>query len=162
VGLFAGLALLALLQFPPADGPPQIVLKSRAGMQVAALGSSCGPSNGAFMCLDTTEPHPSKMTLVRRGEAISIRLVGRRVLGDSEVSVRPYGCRQEALESFPLEPGDEPTGWTVDVPPGDYELHVFARYAYGKAGRGDVSGALGLRVDDSAALTVAPAPIRSC
>jgi len=161
VGLFAGLALLVLLQLP-ADGPPAIVLTSQAGIQVAARGSFCGPSNGAVLCVDTREPHPTELTVARPGETVSIRVVGRRVVGGSEVAVKPYGCGQEAVETLRLEPGDEPTAWEVDLAPGAYELHVFARYAYGGAGRGDVSGALGLRVADGPTVAIEPGPPRRC
>jgi hypothetical protein len=143
-------------------GPPKIVLTSHAGIQMATLGSYCGPSNGAMMCADTPEPHPTEVSVVRPGEAVSIRLVGHRVLSGSQISVKPYGCAQDVLETFRLDPGNEATTWEVSLEPGEFELHVFARFAYGEALRGDVSGALGLRVDESAAIAVEPGPPRRC
>jgi hypothetical protein len=144
------------------DGPPKILLTSEAGIQVATPGGYCGPSNGAMICVDTTEPHPTEVSVVRPGGAVSIRLVGYRVLSGSEVAVKPYGCGQDALQTFRLDPGREATTWEVSLEPGEYELHVFARFAYGEALRGDVGGALGLRVDDSAAIAVKPGPPRRC
>jgi hypothetical protein len=64
------------------------------------MGSYCGPSNGAMMCVDTPEPHPTEVSVVRPGDAISIRLVVHRVLSGSEVAVKPYGCGQDALQTF--------------------------------------------------------------
>lgn len=144
------------------NGPPKILLTSEAGVQVAVQGSFCGPSNGAFMCVDTREPEPAELSVVRQGTAVSIRLVGSRVLRGSQVAVQPYGCGRDVLESFRLDPGDEATVWEVSLPPGEYELQVFARFGYGKAGKGDVSGALGLGVDESAAIAVEPGPPRRC
>jgi hypothetical protein len=161
VGLFPALALLVLLQLP-ADGPPVILLTSEAGSQVAVRGSFCGPSNGAILCVDGPEPQPTELSVVGPGEEVSIRIVGNPVLRGSEVAVRPYGCGRNVLERFRLDPGDEATTWEASLPPGGYELQVFARFAYGAAGRGDVSGALGVRVGESAQVAVEPGPPRRC
>ena len=144
------------------NGPPAILFTSEAGIQVGVRGSFCGPSNGAILCVDGPEPEPAEVSVVRPGEPVSLRLVGGRILRGSQVAVQRYGCTRKALETFRLDPGGEESEWAVDLPPGDFELQVFAYFGYGEAGRGDVSGALGLRVDDSAAIAVEPGPPRRC
>lgn len=134
--------------------PPAIELVSRAGRQRAAPGSYCvdDPQAGVGQCVDFEAPAgPEQLSVVRRGETLTIAFVGASAV-DGSASVRRLGCDEE-LVSVPLEPE---TRWKVDVEPGAYELQIFTTFEAGSAS-GDTSGVLGLVVDVAAPLEVRPA-----
>ena len=155
--------------------PPPIVLESAAGRQHAALGSSCvdfvdeASGQGVGVCSDTVDPSPDEMSVVRPGEEIAISLEHASVVradgcvGDDEqdciggVIVEPLGCEGERVRDVLLAPGSE-TRWRVDLPPGRYELDVFGYFEAPDGRSGDVSGALGLVVDETQRQELLPAP----
>lgn len=153
-------------------GPPAIVLVSAAGTQRATPGSSCVSSEsggtGVSGCLDTALPVPDEVTVVHPGDRVTIRLVGvhavraegchardRSCIGEADVT--PAGCSGPPLGRAAFEAGASETTLTVSLSPGTYDVRVYAAFA-GEDGRsGDVSGALGLRVDPGAARAILPA-----
>jgi hypothetical protein len=142
--------------------PPPIVLVSDAGSQTAVPGSFCvqytdeaaGESGGA--CADTLAITPAQLSTVRPAETVRIVLEDAEVTRSGSAAVHPL-CRRKTLESIPLEPGPETT-WRVDLEPGRYQLDVFAYFESADGRYGDVSGSLGVLVDDSAPLEIVPAP----
>jgi hypothetical protein len=154
--------------------PPPIVLESAAGKQTAVPGSYCvqytdeaaGASGG--VCADTGPIAPAKLSTIHRGETVRIVFEDAKVVrsvgcsGAEEqdcigsVAVHPL-CKRKTVESIPLALGPE-TAWRVDLDPGRYELDVFAYFEAPNGRSGDVSGSLGVLVDDSAPLEIVPAP----
>ncbi|HEY7560921.1 MAG TPA: hypothetical protein VH650_01980 [Gaiellaceae bacterium] len=154
--------------------PSAIVLASDAGRQTAVRGSYCveyndeaaGEASGA--CADTGPVAPAKLSTIRPGETVRIVLEDAEVVrsqgcsGADEqscigsVAVHPL-CKRKTVESIPLALGPETT-WRVDLEPGRYELEVFAYFDAGDGRSGDVSGSLGLLVDDAAPLEIVPVP----
>ena len=146
------------------SSPPPILLVSAAGTQRAVLGGYCAPageSGSAALCIDTATVHPDLVSIVRPGEPVSIELAGAQVRKEGSVALRHLGCEGEALKQFSLTPGESATSWQVDLAPGEYELDVFAYFTLdGGGGAGDVSGALGLVVDETGEVAVEPGPPR--
>jgi hypothetical protein len=155
--------------------PPRIVLESEAGRQTAVLGSYCveyvdeaaGVAGGA--CADSASTAPEELSTVRPGEKVRIVLedaaVARPASCSSEeeqdcigsVAVHPLGCERKTVEEIPLALGPETT-WRADLEPGAYELDLFAYFDAPEGRTGDVSGSLGVLVDETAPLEIAPAP----
>jgi hypothetical protein len=140
--------------------PPPVVLESAAGRQEAVRGSSCvhyedeASGEAVGLCTDMEEPEPARLSTVRPGEEIRIVIEGSAVEG--QVTVRRLGCAAGAAE-IPLGPGPA-TSWQVELEPGSYELDVFVGGFASEDGRsGDLSGALGLLVDETAPLEIVPA-----
>jgi hypothetical protein len=151
------------LAFDEADKtkPPPIVLESTAGRQEAVRGASCvhytdeASGEGFGLCTDMEEPEPERLSTVRPGEEIRIVIDDAAVEG--QIVVRRLGCERSVAE-ITLGPGPA-TAWQVELEAGEYELDVFvARFAAEDGRAGDLSGALGLRVDETAPLEVVPAP----
>jgi hypothetical protein len=154
--------------------PPPIVLESDAGRQTAVRGSYCveytneaaGEASGS--CADSGPVTPRQLSTVRAGEEVRIVLVDADVArpegcsGEDEQScignavVHPL-CGKETVAEFPLALGPETT-WRVDLEPGRYELEVFASFDAPDGRSGDVSGSLGVLVDDTDPLEIVPAP----
>jgi hypothetical protein len=142
--------------------PPPIVLVSDAGSQTAVPGSFCvqytdeaaGESGGA--CADTPAITPAQMTTVRPGEVVRVVLEDAEITRSGSLAVHPL-CRRKTVESIPLDPGPETT-WRVDLEPGRYQLDVFAYFESADGRSGDVSGSLGVLVDDAAPLEIVPVP----
>jgi hypothetical protein len=128
----------------PAAKPPPIVLKSTAGEQVAVQESYClsDPSAGTGICADTMDLAPDRISVVAPGERISVSLKGP-AKGQLNLSARPLGCTDRELVPIDLVDGL----WTVDLPPGAYELQAFATFGDGTGPSGDTAGSLGLLVD---------------
>jgi hypothetical protein len=143
---------------------PPIVLESVAGRQQAVAGSSCvdymdeASGQGVGTCGSSGPVSPDLLSTVRPGEEIRILIEGADVIRpDRCVSedeqgcigsavIRPLGCEDETVAEIPLELGPD-TAWSVDLPPGDYELDVVAYFEASDGRSGHVSGSLGLRVD---------------
>lgn len=154
--------------------PPPIVLESDAGRQTAVSGSYCveyvdeaaGEAGGT--CADSGPITPAQLSTVRRGEEVRIVLEDADVTrpegcsSDDEqgcigsVAVHPLGCERKTVAEIPLALGPETT-WRVDLEPGAYELDAFAYFDAQDGRTGDVSGSLGVLVDDTAPLEIAPA-----
>ena len=138
---------------PPAPGgggtkPPPIVLVSAAGTQVAVAESSCVSGSGSGVCIDTIDQQPEDLSVVRPGEEVVLRLRGASVT-EGSVAVRPLpDCDGKTVAEVELEPGSE-TRWRVDLPAGQYELQVFARFEAADGRSGDASGSLGIALDAS-------------
>jgi len=145
--------------------PPEIVLVSAAGKQIALPGSYCviatdvstGQSQG--LCADSTWPHPKRVSVVHPGDSVSVVLSDANVRHDGAVTVLPLGCEHTVLKTISLTPGEQSTAFAVDLDPGAYELQVFAPFK-AAASRGDVSGALGLVVARNAPPTIEVGPPR--
>ena len=154
--------------------PPPIVLESDAGRQTAVPGSFCvdytdeaaGQAVGA--CGDSGPITPERLSTIRRGEKVRIVLEHADVtrpegcVSEEEqgcigsVAVHPLGCERKTVAEIPLALGPETT-WRVDLEPGTYELDVFAYFDAQDGRTGDVSGSLGVLVDETAPLEIAPA-----
>lgn len=130
--------------------PPRIVLTSAAGAQHAVPGAYCVTGAGTGLCVDTAAPVPKRLSVVRPGEQVVLSLPGAGVVRGSAV-VRELGCTTDRVSRIGLDA--EETRWLVDLDPGAYQLDVFARFE-GEDTSGDVSGALGLLVDDARPLEV--------
>ena len=141
--------------------PPPIVLESAAGRQDAVRGSSCvhytdeASGEGVGLCTDMEEPQPAQLSTVRPGEEIRVVIEDAAVQGQAVIS--RLGCDKPVVE-IPLGPGSA-TSWHVELEPGGYELDVFVGRFEAEDGRsGDLSGAFGLLVDETAPLQLVPAP----
>jgi hypothetical protein len=149
----------------PPVRPPEIVLASAAGKQIALLGSYCvtatdestGQSQG--LCADSMWPHPKRVSVVHPGDSVSVVLSDANVRKDGSVTVLPLGCEHTVVKTIPLTPGQQSTAFAVDLDPGAYELQVFAPFK-AAASSGDVSGALGLVVAPDAPATIDAGPPR--
>jgi hypothetical protein len=140
--------------------PPAIVLESAAGRQAAVGGGFCvsymiEEQQGTGICTDMEQPSPDVLSTVRPGEQIAIVVEGSRV--DGRAVVRHLGCDRPSLGRIPLGPGATST-WSVELPPGDYELELFLTFETTDGRSGDTSAALGLLVDAAAPLEIVPVP----
>jgi hypothetical protein len=151
--------------------PPPIVLETAAGRQRAVPGSSCvdyvdeASGYGVGACADTERPSPSRLSTVRPDEEVLIRLEDADVVrpegcvSDDEQScigtaaVHPLGCARKTIAEIPLAVGPATT-WRVELEPGAYEVEVFAYFDAPDGRSGDVSGAVGLLVDETAPLEI--------
>jgi len=151
----------------PNTRPPAIVLVSEAGKQVAVAGSSCvtytdpDTGEGSGVCSDSTWPHPTKVSVVRPGETVSVLLSGATVDEEGSVGVLPLGCEHDVLRTIDLPAGKQSTAFPVDLDPGAYELYVFARFKADDGRSGDASGSVGLLVDEDASVGIEPSPAPS-
>ena len=101
------------------------------------------------------EPEPAQLSTVRPGEEIRIVIEDAAVQGQAVIS--RLGC-DEPVAEIPFGPGSA-SSWHVELEPGGYELDVFVGRFEAEDGRsGDLSGALGLLVDETAPLELVPAP----
>lgn len=158
--------------------PPPIVLESAAGRQEAVLGSFCvtytdeASGIGSGTCADSERPSPKLLSTVRPGEEVRISLEGAEVVrpkgcvSEDEqscigtVAVHPLGCERKTVAEIPVALGPATT-WRVELAPGAYELDVFVYFEAAEGRYGDVSGGLGLLVDDTAPLEVVAVPTGS-
>ena len=146
--------------------PPEIVLVSAAGKQIAKQGSYCvvgvdastGENRG--QCADSTWPHPNRVSVVHPGDGVSVALTDANVRKEGTVTVLPYGCEHTTVKTIQLNPGEQSTAFAVDLEPGAYELQVFALFEADDGRTGDVSGALGLVVAADAPPAIEPGPPR--
>jgi hypothetical protein len=137
--------------------PPPIVLESAAGTQVAVAESSCVSGAGTAVCVDTIDQQPEDLSLVRPGEEVVLRLRGASVT-EGSVRMRPLpDCEDTTVAELELEPGAE-TRWRVDLPAGQHEVEVFARFETADGRSGDASGSLGLLVDTTQPQEILPVP----
>jgi hypothetical protein len=140
--------------------PPPILMRSKAGTQRAVQESFCVSyvdafGTSVFGCGDTTDLLPRRLSVVRPGDRVQIRLRGARVLKrapgcgpsgrcEAGVAVSRLGC-PGTVARFDLK--SNRTTWRARLAPGAYELEVFVgRFAIESA-TGDTSGSLGLLVD---------------
>jgi hypothetical protein len=144
------------------DAPP-LVMTSKAGRHVADQGSFCVDgtqrSVGVSVCADVFELDVTRVSVVRPGEAVRIRLRGARIVHRSRlcgpsrrcpavVSVAALGC-DEVIRRFRLR--GSTTSWKVRLEPGAYQLDVFVGRFRARDGRtGRTSGSFGLFVDPAA------------
>jgi hypothetical protein len=148
-------------------GPPRILLTSAAGTQEAAAGSFCvaDPAHGVNTCGDAGPVYPVELTVVRPGDEVSVALDGASVVRAEnchsetgkgacigEITIRPLGC-ERTTRVVPLTVGTG-TRFALDVAPGGYEVDVFAYFAAEDRRTGDVSGSLGVLVDEQRPLEV--------
>jgi len=166
---------------PPVDDeefkhPPAIFLESAAGRQRAVEGgTSCiswrDPSSDHVtvgMCSDGFDPAPLSLSTVRPGEEIRILLEEGEVVRSDSCSeddeqecigtghVHPLGCGKEDVAVIPFSLGPVTT-WRAELAPGAYEVDYFINFVAPGRG-GDVSGALGLLVDEAAPLEIVQRP----
>ncbi len=138
--------------------PPRIVLVSGAGRQAAVRGSYCvdDPARGVGVCADTAPVTPEELTVVRPGETLAISLGGAEVTS-GVITIRTLACEKRPADELELPPG-ETARFPVDLPPGQYELLVFVTFEATDGRSGDVSGSLGLLVDERAPREIVPLP----
>lgn len=132
--------------------PPPIILVAGGGKQEAVPGSSCVSftndltGEGVAMCADTGPIRPEEISVVHPGDWADIVLAGAYVDGEGTATVRPLGCADEETRVVDLADSSSETHWRVDMPPGVYQIDVFARFASNDGRSGDVSGTVGLFV----------------
>lgn len=142
---------------------PRIFLESAAGRQEALTGSSCvnvpdrESGAGIGVCRDTVPLEPELLSVVRPGEELAIVLGGHARIVSGSLRVFPLGCQGPPVLEATLEPGEK-ARWRADLPAGSYELEVSAGFEGPEGLNGDVSGSLGIFVDDSVAAKILPAP----
>lgn len=130
--------------------PPPIILTTETDMQRATQESYCvsspshdGEGGGVTACGDTPDLLPRRLTIVRRGEVVTISFRGATSVADGQAAVRVLG-RERFFRTFQL---DGPrTRWRVRLSPGRYEVEVSGRFETADGRSGDTSGSLGLRV----------------
>lgn len=131
--------------------PPPVFLVSRAGSQRSVQESFCvhisyDDGTGLGLCADTTDLEPRRLSVVRPGERITIRLRGAKTV-EGEVAVYPRGCEDRARWSFAIT--GRTTHWTVPRTirrERRFELDLFAYFTTGDGRSGDTSNTLGLLV----------------
>jgi hypothetical protein len=131
-----------------------------AGVQPGAQGSYCVRDSTQGVCGDTTQPHPSLVSIVRPGGRIAVR-PSEGSLSSLSVSLGSLGCNGTwATLRVRLRNGV----WQFTAPkrPGAYELFVFARFTTEQT-TGDTSAGFGLLVSRTKARRIAPAgPFAVC
>jgi hypothetical protein len=153
--------------------PPPIVLEAAVGRQEAVPGSFCvdyvdeASGYGVGTCGDSERPSPKQLSTVRFGEEVRLGLKGAEVVrpegcvSEDEQScigtaaVHPLGCAKKTVAEIPLAVGPATT-WRVELDSGAYEVEVFAYFDAPDGRSGDVSGAVGLLVDETAPLEIVP------
>jgi hypothetical protein len=139
-----------------APRPPDILFVSAAGKQFGVLGSYCLHTTGSGVCADSAPPHPKQVSVVPTAEHLTFVLVDASFAGTPSVTVRPLGCERKEITTVDASSSE---ALALDLPPGDYQLDVFARFRDGAGGSaGDVSGSVGLVVDPQARAKIEPAP----
>jgi hypothetical protein len=144
------------------DAPP-LVMASKAGHHVADQGSFCVDSRrssvGVSVCADVFELEVTRVSVVRPGEVVRIRIPGARIVQRSRfcrpsgrcpahVSVAALGC-DEAIRRFRLT--GSTTSWKVRLDSGAYEVNVVVGRFQTRDGRtGYTTGSFGLLVDPAA------------
>jgi RTX calcium-binding nonapeptide repeat (4 copies) len=131
--------------------PPPVFLVSRAGSQRSVQESFCvhisyDDGTGLGLCADTTDLEPRRLSVVRPGERITIRLRGA-TSAEGEVAVYPRGCEDRARWSFAIT--GRTTHWTVPRTirrEQRFELDLFADFTTGDGRQGDTSNTVGLLV----------------
>ena len=140
---------------------PPILMQSKAGTQRAMQESYClsyVTQDGTFVhgCADVFfDLPPRRLSVVRPGERVGIRLRDARILLRSSgcgldgrceagIVVSRLGCRK-IVARFDLKP--RRTTWRARLAPGAYDLQVFVGRFTTDSARGDTSGSLGLLVD---------------
>jgi hypothetical protein len=111
---------------------------------------------------------PSSLSVVRPGETITISFPGAQVENPSgcretcgATLVQPLGCKDRPLDSFQLLDGDS-TEWRVDLPPGRYELDVYAEVRTDEGRKVFTMGDFGLVVDDALSPQIRPVDLPPC
>ncbi len=73
------------------------------------------------------------------------------------ITIRTLACEKRPADELDLPPG-ETARFPIDLPPGRYELLVFITFEATDGRSGDVSGSLGLLVDERAPREIVPLP----
>jgi hypothetical protein len=161
---FVGAAALVLVMSAAAADtalqPPGLSIRSKAGVQQGVQGSYCIRDATQGICADTTQPHPNRVSVVRPGARIVLR-VADGTLSDPSVAIGAFGCSGLG-RSKPLRTSNG--RWQIAVPrrPGAYELFVFARFATAETS-GDTSAGFGVLVSRSKPRQILSAdPYRVC
>jgi hypothetical protein len=145
----------------PDLSPPPIFLISAGGKQRATQGSSCvnyvneATGEGVAGCGDVGEPLvPEQVTVAAPGERVVVAIPGATLKKNSALTVQQLGC-DVTVEKLDL-PATGELHWPIDLDPGAYELDISALFEAEDGVSGDVSGTLGLVVDDSKAPSLVP------
>jgi hypothetical protein len=131
---------------PPAPPePPPIVLVARAGRQTGALLRYSVESDSSGYGGETASAAPSRVTVVRPREELSISMPAA---GPTQrlVVVRQLGCRDRAVFSVLLDRRE--SAWRPDLPRGAYELEVTVLdFEPPGGGKGTATALFGVLVD---------------
>jgi hypothetical protein len=150
-----------------------ILLTSEAGTQEAALMPcvrfTTAENDWPPVCRDGMPAlQPSSLSVVRPGETITISFPGAQVENPSgcreicgATFVQPLGCKDRQLGNFQLLDGDS-TEWRVDLPPGRYELDVYADLRTDEGFKVFTTGDFGLVVDDALSPRIRPVDLPPC
>lgn len=151
----AGAALFAMVvvAFPLAaearlgSGPPPVAMSVAGRSQAGELGSFCWPSkSGPGMCADAGYAPPASFMRVASGTRLRFRIGEQTRPSEVGLGVSRFGTEGNDETKHRLTTSLRPT-WVVDLPPGQYDLFLFARW--GKpVGGSDASWSFGLRVVD--------------
>jgi hypothetical protein len=150
-----------------------ILLTSEAGTQDAALMPcvrfTTAENDWRPVCRDAVPAlRPNSLSVVRPGETITISFPGAQVenpSGCKEICgatfVQPLGCKDRRLDSFQVLDGSS-TEWRVDLPPGRYELDVYAEVRTDQGRKVFTTGDFGLVVDDALSPQIQPIDLPPC
>lgn len=151
-----------------------IVLTSEAGRQDAALMPcvrfTTEEDDWRPVCEDAVPAlRPAALSVVRPGETVTISFPGAQVENPSgcreicgaTATVQPLGCADQPLDGFQLLDGRS-IQWKPDLPPGRYELDVYANLRTDDGRKVFTTGDFGLIVDAARPLDVIPADLQPC
>jgi hypothetical protein len=134
--------------------PPDLTLRSKAGVQAGVQGSYCVRDATQGICGDTGPPHPTRLNVVRPGGRLTLR-VSEGTLSSPSASLGLLGCNGSLSTRAVARRNGV---WQITAParPGAYELLVFARFSTDTTS-GDTSEGFGVLVSRSKARRIVPA-----
>ena len=129
--------------------PPPIILTTKTDTQRAVQESYCvlapkhdGEGFRGF-CADSFDEPPRRLSVVRRGAAVTISFRRATSVTDGQASVRVLG-RERSFRRFALD--GPKTRWRVRLRPGKYEIEVSGDFEMANGRFGGTRGSLGLHV----------------
>jgi hypothetical protein len=153
-GLVLTVGALAAAPVADAQRPPPLLLESRAGTQRAAQETYCVSNGRVGACADFVDVRPQRLSVVRPGELVTIRLPRSEIIHESpnchprcEAGGFVYRLRHKGriLRRFELTSAE--TEWRVRLRDGSYELEAYVAYFETADGlSGQTSGSFGLLV----------------
>jgi hypothetical protein len=154
------LALAAALLFAGAAAadsplrPPVLSIASKAGIQDGVQGSYCIRDAAQGVCADSTQPHPTLVSVVRPGARLALR-TSDGTLTKPTFSVGALGCSGTGPSRAVRLRGDV---WRITAParPGGYELLVSTRFTAAET-HGDTMVGVGILVSRTKARRILPA-----
>ena len=134
-------------------------MTSRAGFQRAAQESFCvrvpphDGQPGVVRCGDSLDRPPRRLSVVRPGEVVTIRVGSATAIRGARAYVKVLG-RDTFFGSFRLT--QPVTRLRVNLRPRAYEVEIFANYEMADGRTGDTTASLGILVDRKRPLRLLP------